>query len=265
MASRKIINQTPKPKSTTNKLMNPRKRVPARLQASNRKTTYSDLSALFGVIVSFLLVLVAFLAFCAIFCAICVQAGIYLFQLKQIKKSAAAATKAAHAVEASVIQARGALRDDQRAWVRLVDIQGIPEVGTIFSVDLVAANTGRTFAKNLTMRAVVELITEKEKEPDFNLEDRGAARKESSVSLLAPNDEYEMEIALRKQTPPHEITQSDLDQIRDGSLTMSVHGRMTYDDIFGCTHWTTFCTQLKPDLTYTSYGKHNDTDQNRCP
>lgn len=96
--------------------MNPRKRVPARLQASNRKTTYSDLSALFGVIVSFLLVLVAFLAFGAIFCAICVQAGIYLFQLKQIKQSAAAATKAAHVVEASVTQARGAFRDDQRAW-----------------------------------------------------------------------------------------------------------------------------------------------------
>jgi hypothetical protein len=245
--------------------MNPRKRVPARLQASNRKTTYSDLSALFGVIVSFLLVVVASLAFCAIFCAICVQAGIYLFQLKQIKKSAAAATKAAHAVEASVTQARGTLRDDQRAWVRLVDIQGIPEVGTIFSVDLVAANTGRTFAKNLTMRAVVELITEKEKEPDFDLEDRGAARKESSVSLLAPNDEYETDIVLRKQTPPHEITQSDLDGIRDGNLTIFVHGKMTYDDIFGCAHWTSFCTRLKPDLTYASYGKHNDVDQNRCP
>lgn len=115
------------------------------------------------------------------------------------------------------------------------------------------------------MRAVIELITEKEKEPDFSLEDSGAARKESNVSLLAPNDEYEMEIELRKQTPPHEITQSDLDRIRDGSLIMFVHGRMTYDDIFGCTHWTTFLDQLKPDLTYTSYGKHNDTDQNRCP
>jgi hypothetical protein len=245
--------------------MNPGKRVPARLQASDRKPTYSDLSALFGVIVSFLLVVIAFLTFCAIFCAICVHAGIYFFQLKQIKKSAAAATKAAHAVEASVTQARGVLRDDQRAWVRLVDIQGIPEVGTVFSVDLVAANTGRTFAKNLTMRAVIELITEKGKAPDFSLEDGGAPRKESKVSLLAPDADYEMEVGLHKQTSPHEITQSDLDGIRDGRLTMFVHGKMTYEDIFGCAHWTTFCTQLKPDLTYTSYGKHNDVDQNRCP
>jgi hypothetical protein len=132
-------------------------------------------------------------------------------------------------------------------------------------VDLVAENTGRTFAKNLTMRAVVELITEKRKEPDLSLEDRRAARKESSVSLLALNDDYEIDIELRKQAPPHEITQSDLDGIRDGNLTIFVHGKMTYDDIFGCAHWTSFCTRLKPDLTYASYGKHNDTDQNRCP
>jgi hypothetical protein len=265
MASRKTMNQTPSRKSPIDKLRNPRKRVPTRLQGSNSKTTYSDLSALFGVIVSFLLVVVSFLSFCAIACAMCVQAGIYFFQLKQIQKSAAAATKAASAVEASVKQARGTFRDDQRAWVHLVDIQGIPEVGIIFSVDLVAENTGRTFAKNLTMRAVVELITEKEKEPNFSLEGRGAARKESSVSLLAPNFDYEMAIELRKEAPPHEITQSDLDAIRDGNLTIFVHGKITYDDIFGCAHWTSFCTRLKPDLTYASYGKHNDTDQNRCP
>jgi hypothetical protein len=265
MASRKTMNQTPSRKKPTDTVRNPRKRIPTRLQGSNSKTTSSDLSALFGVIVSFLLVVVSFLSFCAIACAICVQAGIYFFQLKQITKSAAAATKAANAAEASVKQARGALRDDQRAWVRLVDIQGIPEVGIIFSVDLVAQNTGRTFAKNVTMRAVVELITEKEKEPDLSLEDTRAARKESTVSLLAPNEDSEMDIVLRKQAPPHEITQSDLDGIRDGSLTVFVHGKMTYDDIFGCAHWTSFCIRLKPDLTYASCGKHNGTDQNRCP
>jgi hypothetical protein len=74
-----------------------------------------------------------------------------------------------------------------------------------------------------------------------------------------------MDIELRKQTPPHEITQSDLDGIRHGDLTLFVHGRMTYDDMFGCAHWTSFCTRLKPDLKYASYGKHNDADQNRCP
>jgi hypothetical protein len=239
--------------------------VPASLRGPNTRTKYGDLSALFSVIVSLLLVVVSFLTFCAIFCAICVQAAIYFFQLQQINKSTDAATKAANAAEASVKQVRKTARRDQRAWVAVVDLQGIPEVGTIFSVNLVAQNSGKTFAKNLTMRAVVEVITEKGREPDFSLEDSAAARQDSSISLLAPNADYMMDIALRKQTPPHEITQSDLDEIRRGNLTIFVHGKMTYDDIFGCAHWTSFCTRLKSDLKYASYGKHNDADQNRCP
>jgi hypothetical protein len=259
------MNQTPNPPGPINKPVNPRKRVPARLQGSNAKTKYGDVSALFSVIVSLLLVVVSFLTFCAILCALCVQAGIYFFQLKHINKSTVAAIKAANAAEASVKQVTRTARRDQRAWVAVVDIQGIPEVGAIFSVNLVAQNSGKTFAKNLTMRAVVEAIAEKEREPDFSLEDSAAARKDSSVSLLAPNADYVMDIELRKQTPPHEITHGDLDGIRRGDLAIFVHGKMTYDDIFGCTHWTSFCTRLKPDLKYASYGKHNDADQNGCP
>lgn len=256
------MNQTSNPKSPLNKLVNPRKRVPARLQGSDTKSKYNDLSALLSVIISFLLVVgVSFL----MFCAICVQAGIYFFQVKHMKKSIEAATKAANAAEASVRQVRRTARHDQRAWVALVDIQGFPEVGTIFEVNLVAQNSGKTFAKNVTMRAVVELITEKGNEPDFSLEDTAAARQNSGVSLLAPNADYVMDIELRKQTPPHEITQSDLDGIRHGDLTIFVHGKITYDDVFGCAHWTSFCTRLKPDLKYASYGKHNDADENRCP
>jgi hypothetical protein len=254
-------NRTPSPKSLKTKRVNPRKTVSAELKGSNTKTKYSDLAALFSIIVSFLLILViSFL----MFCSICVQAGIYFLQLTQMKKSTEAATRAANAAEASVRQVRRTARHDQRAWVAVVDIQAIPEVGTIFSVNLVAQNSGKSFAKNLTMRAVVEM-TEKGREPDFSLEDSAAAQKDSSISLLAPNADYVMDIELRKQTPPHEITQSDLDGIRSANLTIFVHGTMTYDDIFGCAHWTSFCTRLKPDLKYASYQKHNDADQNRCP
>jgi hypothetical protein len=259
------VNETPNLKGPINKVGNPRKRVPARLQGSDAKATYSDVSALFSVVVSVALVVISFLTFCGVFCAICVEAGIYFFQLKQIKNSTYAATKAANAAQASVKQVRESARRDQRAWVALVDIQGIPEVGTIFGVNLVAQNSGKTFAKNLRMRAVIELSAEKGNEPDFSLEDNASARKDSSVSLLAPNADYTMDIELRKKTPPHEITPSDMDGIRSGNVTIFVHGKITYDDIFGCAHWTSFCTRLKPDFKYASYGKHNDADQNGCP
>lgn len=254
-------NRTPTAESPKTKRVNPRKIVPAELKGSNTKTKYGDLAAFLSVLISFLLILV--ISF-SMFCAICVQAGIYFLQIRQMKKSTEAAARAGNAAEASVRQVRRAARHDERAWIAVVDVQGIPEVGTIFSVNLVAQNSGKTFAKNLTMRAVIE-IAKKGKEPDFSLEDSDAARKDSSVSLLAPNADYVMDIELRKQTPPHEIAQSDLDGIRSGNLTIFVHGRITYDDIFGCGHWTSFCTRLKPDLKYASCGKHNDADQNRCP
>jgi hypothetical protein len=254
-------NRTPSPKSVKTTRVNPRKKVPAELKGSIAKTKNSDPAALLTIIVSFLLILViSFL----MFCAICVQAGIYLLQVRQMEKSTEAATRAANAAEASVRQVRTTARHDERAWIALVDIQGIPEVGTTFSANLVAQNSGKTFAKNLTMRAVIE-IAKKGEEPDFSLDDSDAARKDSGVSLLAPNADYVMDVEFRKQTPPHEITQSDLDGIRSGNLVVFVHGRITYDDIFGCSHWTSFCTRLKPDLKYASYGKHNDTDQNSCP
>lgn len=255
-------NPTSNPQRPINKRVNPKKRAPTRLQESNDTAKCTDLSALLIVIVSFLLtVVVSFLTFCGML----VHTGIYFLELAQIKKSTEAAIKAANAAEASVKQVRRTAHRDQRAWVAVVDIQGGPEVGTIFSVNLVAQNSGKTFAKNVAMHAVAELVTEKGREPDFSLEDSAAARKDSSVSLLAPNADYLMDIDLRKQTPPHEITQSDVDGIRRGDLTIFVHGKMTYDDTFGCTHWTSFCARLKPDLKYASYGKHNDADQNHCP
>jgi hypothetical protein len=197
------------------------------------------------------------------FCVLCVQAGIYFFQLKQMKKSTDAAIKAANAAEASVKQARGTAHRDQRAWVAVIDTEGIPELGKTFSVNLTVQNSGKTFAKDLNIRGVVEL-TEEGKEPDFSLEDFAPRRNDSSISLMPPNTEYVMSIGLRKPTPPDEITQSDLDRIRSGKLAIFIHGKMTYDS-FDCSHWTSFCTRLKSDLKYASCGKHNDADQNRCP
>jgi hypothetical protein len=98
-----------------------------------------------------------------------------------MKKSTEAATRVANATEASVRQVRTTACHDERAWIAVVDIQGIPEVGTMFSVNLVAQNSGKTFAKNLTMRAVIE-IAKKGEEPDFSLEDSDAARKDSNSS-----------------------------------------------------------------------------------
>jgi hypothetical protein len=221
----------------------------------------SDTSNVLSLFFSLCLVVAAFLTFLAI----CVQAFIYNSQLREMKKSTDAATKAAKAAEEGVAFARESAHLDQRAWVAVIDIKGVPEVGKIFTVNITTKNSGKTFAKNFMMRVVIEPITEAGKEPNFSLEESAIAQKEPSVSVLAPNGEYTTNSELRKDRPPHETIQSDLDKIRSDELRIFIHGKLTYDDIFGCGHWSTFCLRLKSDLRYTNYGKHNDADDNRCP
>ena len=202
----------------------------------------------------------------ALLITIFVQIWIYERQLSEMKKSTKAAAQAAKAAKTGIKLARENAHLDQRAWVAAIDIKGTPEVGKIFTVNVTASNSGKTFAKNFTMRVVVEPIKKVGNEPNFSLEDPAEAQNESSVSVLAPNGEYVANAELRKERPPHEVTQEDLDRIRSGEVKIFVHGKMTYDDIFGCPHWTTFCVRLKSDLKYTSYGTHNnDADDNHCP
>jgi hypothetical protein len=219
-----------------------------------------SISYFLSLLFSACLVIAAFLTFLAI----CAQVWIYSYQLKEMQKSTNAATKAAKAAEDSVAFAKENAHLDQRAWVAAIDIKGTPEVGKIFTVNVTAKNSGKTFAKNFRMAVVVEPITETN-EPNFSLEESAEAQKEPNVSILEPNGEYVTNTELRKERPPHEITKEDLDRIRSGELKIFVHGKLTYDDIFGCAHWTTFCVRLKSDLRYANYGTHNDADDNRCP
>ena len=111
-----------------------------------KNNVLNDLSAVLGLVISFLLLVVTFMTFCAI----CIQATIYVFQLKEMRKSTDAATKAAKAAEDSVTLVRENAHLDQRAWVVVSDVSGVPEVGKPFIVTINISNLGKTFAKNLT-------------------------------------------------------------------------------------------------------------------
>ena len=41
---------------------------------------------------------------------------------------------------------------------------------------------------------------------------------------------------------------------------MYAYGRITYEDVFGCPHWTTFCWSLMPTTEWRAFKDHNDTD-----
>jgi hypothetical protein len=183
-------------------------------------------------------------------------------QIGELKKSADAAMKAAKAAEDSVRHAMATTHLEQRAWVAHTGIEGAPETGREFEAVVTIQNTGRTFAKNLKFMIVHETLP-KGKLPDFSVEDaEGALEKVESVILLAPD----AKTGFPTKNDVHEpITQPQVDSFRSGEQTLFVHGKMTYDDIFGCPHWTTFCYRLLPhNFRYRTYEKHNDSDDNQC-
>ena len=213
-----------------------------------------DTSNALSLFFSLCLVVAAFMTFLAI----CVQAFIYNAQLKEMKKSTDATTKAAEAAQESVVQAREISRLDQRAWVAatVMTMTGKPEVDKSFTVDVLVRNSGKTFAKKVTIRTHIRAVP-KGSEPDF----KGENMTPASVALLPPSGEY-----ISATTSDQALSQGSIDQVKSGDTVVFVFGEITYDDIFGCPHWTKFCSVLKPvDWAYTVYKKENDANDNRCP
>jgi len=197
------------------------------------------------------------------FLAICVQAFIYNAQLKEMKKSTDAATKAANMAEESLKQVREAARIDQRAWVGVIGINGNPILNQPFMVTLQAKNTGKTFAKNVR-NYVYFIDLAAGDEPDFSPDDHVEAGQ--STTLLAPNGDYQTRTDVLTDQDIKTVTQAQLDNWKFGKKTLIAAGKIFYEDIFGCEHWTTFCFYLRPNLQgYANYKKHNDADDNPCP
>jgi hypothetical protein len=217
----------------------------------------SDTSNVLSLFFSLCLVVAAFMTFLAI----CVQAFIYNAQLKEMKKSTDAAIKAANLAEESVKQSRETSRLDQRAWVGVISVSGNPTLNQPFIVTIQAKNTGKTFAKKLRSNVYYQEFSSG-REPDFSSADNQPPPGVQSVTLVAPNGEY----AIKTDIFDVPITQRQLDDWKSGQKVFFASGIITYEDVFGVAHWTTFCYYLKRSLdAYSNYAKHNDADENISP
>src|SRR5207249_1601891 len=157
-------------------------------------------------------------------------------------------TKAAKAAEAAVEVARANAHLDQRAWVAPVEIIGTPTENEAFVITVKIKNTGKTFAKNLRAIKVVEEV-KKGEEPHFvedTMDTKDLPGEEiPSITLLAPNQDYLGKLALKHDMI---ITKAYLEQLKSGDILAFSHGIIRYDDIFGQSHWTTYCAFLNRDL-----------------
>jgi hypothetical protein len=103
-----------------------------------------------------------------------------------------------------------------------------------------------------------ELIA-KNQQPNFSDE-----TKPKRLGVLSPGSErtYENIIPMRDLSP--ELTKVAIDYLR--TQTLSIHGTITYDDIFGCHHWVTYNAFLSDDWREYSFSPdHNDTDHEYEP
>lgn len=155
---------------------------------------------------------------------------------------------------------------DQRAWVAAVGISPPPTAGQPFDVAVRVRNTGKTFAKNFGTVFTVEPLKRNEA-PDFSRE----LIEPKSITVLAPNGDYLSTSHTPITTPAGIIQTLTVERLQDlknqltaGDLQILAHGRISYRDIFGCRHWTTFCFNLTPDWEYVSCSTHNDTDETSC-
>jgi hypothetical protein len=83
--------------------------------------------------------------------------------------------------------------------------------------------------------------------------------------LLPPNAVSSVTLNAQSES---KVVQEDIDLLKSGKYRLLVFGRFEYD-IFGCPHWTTFCSflqyrEISGGWNYMSYKKYNDADNNRC-
>jgi hypothetical protein len=180
-----------------------------------------------------------------------------------------AARQSASAAIRSTQQAERTMRIDQRAWVRIGTGSEVFTINQPIIVNLLIGNSGKTPAKDVTGDMVVQLLKETE-EPDF-IYAPGHPRMHLPKILILPNTEAHSPLKVQYDPPggnkPVAVLYSQKlkDQIENGTLLVVVHGRLTYDDVFGRQHWLKFCTFGGHNLEGrgpASCDEYNDTDDN---
>ena len=159
------------------------------------------------------------------------------FQLTEMRKATDASEQAAKAARDAVTQSRSNAHLDQRAWIGIGNITGEPALGQIWKIIVVFHNSGKTPARNLHGVSLPDPV-KKGGSPNFSY----THDKHFSGGMIPPNGDFNATlIPTRSKSTgkPSPMTQPLLDSITTGDLSVYVHGRITYDDIYGCTHWLT--------------------------
>jgi hypothetical protein len=153
-------------------------------------------------------------------------------------------------------QSWSALRLDQRAWVGVTNIANISiEDGKSPAFSVIVSNSGRTPALHTRVHIGIE-PTDTSNLAFFVPVDPVPPTRESVVAIQ-PNQATV--ISAPPDAPP--IPTSYIQALKAGTGTAFVYGVITYEDIFGTPHRTTFCALIVPDLhNWQWYSDYNEAN-----
>jgi type II secretory pathway pseudopilin PulG len=170
--------------------------------------------------------------------------------------------KAANAAKSAAQTATQTLILDQRAWVGVETMKGVPdvpEVGKSFDVDILFRNTGRTPARNVLMYNIVK---PSKAPPDVNAACASATPERVNQSLIAPNATLTQVLHPTDGKP----LAAGWERALASQGSFWVFGCVTYDDTFGRAHWLTYCGVLNQKIRgFDRCKKYNDTGDGKAP
>jgi hypothetical protein len=176
---------------------------------------------------------------------------VYSGQLEQMRQSTIAATRAADRAKESIDQIERNEHLDQRAWVTIkaVKIAKQPALDEIPEVTVWIINSGKTPALKVHFVSLIYIgryadIARRDREP----------LGQPTEALIGPNSSVQSTSNMRFPI----VDKSDLDSVTINETAWLYHlGIITYIDIFGTRHHTTFCYRWNgkqaPNETETRY------------
>jgi hypothetical protein len=156
---------------------------------------------------------------------------------------------------------------DQRAWLQPVIGNREPSTTSTISFPITITNIGKSTAKNYRVDVVVRRVKNDPlfdfpyKEP-FDTQNTGIMYPSEKNGFVASEETFSTD---GKTKLLYQLTTDDAKSLVDGTTFIIVYGKITYDDVFGVSHWATFCGFDRPsDKRVYAYrcSTYNDADNN---
>jgi hypothetical protein len=165
------------------------------------------------------------------------------------------------------------MRNDERAWIEVLPKGDDKEalnisftVGQPVGFPVTIKNTGKTPAKNVTIRLFVEIVDASQSPPlDWVSDHTHHPHNQITTGIFFPGAHID-QVMVRtrgKVTDPLVATQTEIDSILASKSYVSAFGIVTYDDIFGYPHWLKFCSWIseKGDFMTEKCTAYNSVDE----